>query len=532
MLKNISPNIEIGQIDQTIEKGKMQKAISLQTINRLECPITLNPQTATFTDIEIHAYLRQRLSQSTIDKHLRYARYMEKHDMPVDFRNPTIENFLRHLDYREQIEYPPASSNALHHEWKAMKMFLRAYGITPWDIKLPPTARSRVQIIPLPEIVQKFWHYKYSKHRYERKLYQYMFFHSFLLGLRMPSEITILKTEDIIFNPNGTAILTITEPKKRYSQRTIVLPQIIATDPLHKSLKNWLDSWRPRVENQYSDDYLFIQPNGKPFTTRYMGKKLSQQGKRVWKHYHPYISRHWSCIARLIEQKINTGTFDCYPVKNWHGHETITSTEQYIKHAEQYYNIASYNWLKRVLKFPKLEKEQNTLIPKNRQTAKKPTFRVEPLLLEGMGPKRFTPANRRKKNGLKKSYFSEKKRYLNRRKKVHKENPFLPRAFQPLIKLSRSFFLSTKTTGTGQVQDPFISLNSLVVIFFICTPEMPVVIVGTVTVHKLICKYYPTPLLFLISAYFLLSHLQNPSLCTADMPTKIYPTKQDRRMLL
>ena len=149
-----------------------------------------------------------------------------------------------------------------------------------------------------------------------------------------------------------------------------------------------------------------------------------------------------------------------------------------------------------------------------------------------MGPKRFTPANRRKKNGLKKSYFSEKKRYLNRRKKVHKENPFLPRAFQPLIKLSRSFFLSTKTTGTGQVQDPFISLNSLVVIFFICTPEMPVVIVGTVTVHKLICKYYPTPLLFLISAYFLLSHLQNPSLCTADMPTKIYPTKQDRRMLL
>jgi hypothetical protein len=35
---------------------------------------------------------------------------------------------------------------------------------------------------------------------------------------------------------------------------------------LGKILKNWIDHWRPKYINQYSDDYLFINPdNGKPF---------------------------------------------------------------------------------------------------------------------------------------------------------------------------------------------------------------------------------------------------------------------------
>ncbi len=48
----------------------------VNTLNRFECPITLNPQNASFIEVGIHAVLRQRLQRSTVEKHLRYARYM------------------------------------------------------------------------------------------------------------------------------------------------------------------------------------------------------------------------------------------------------------------------------------------------------------------------------------------------------------------------------------------------------------------------------------------------------------------------
>ncbi len=92
--------------------------VIIQSINRIDCPITLDPNTASFIDVCIHAKLRQRLQISTIDKNRRYARFMETHACPVDFRKTTLENFMRHMDYREQIE--KASANALIHEWKAI----------------------------------------------------------------------------------------------------------------------------------------------------------------------------------------------------------------------------------------------------------------------------------------------------------------------------------------------------------------------------------------------------------------------------
>jgi NRPS condensation-like uncharacterized protein len=112
----------ITQLGQTIEQpypqpgGQDMSSLNYDVthLNRMDCPLQLNPQTATFNDIAIHALLRQRLKQSTIDKHLRYARFMETHTAPVDFRNPNFENFLRHMDYREQIEQ--ATPNALIHQ--------------------------------------------------------------------------------------------------------------------------------------------------------------------------------------------------------------------------------------------------------------------------------------------------------------------------------------------------------------------------------------------------------------------------------
>ena len=124
----------------------------------------------------------------------------------------------------------------------------------------------------------------------------------------------------------------------------------IFNSKVHKSLKNWLTSWRPRVANEFSGDALFLQLDGKPFTIRHLGHKLSIMGKKVWKDFQPYDMRHWCAVARLIRTKVETDSFDCYPVKNWLGHEKMSTTEGYIRYAEQYYKDLPFDWISCVLK--------------------------------------------------------------------------------------------------------------------------------------------------------------------------------------
>ena len=270
---------------------------------------------------------------------------MENHPCLVDFRNPSYENFVRHMDYREQVE--GASPHALAHEWKTMQMFLRAYGIPIRPYKLPPTSSKR--ILPFPSKVVEFWNHKYSDDNYENALYQYLFFHGFLLGLRIPSELVALTVDDVIID-DGHGEIIITERKKHNSQRTLIPEKAILTSRVHKSFKNWLDIWRPKVENQYSGDALYLRPDGKPITIQYIGQKLSKHGKKVWKHFSPYDMRHWCAVARLIQTKVKIGNFDVYTVRNWLGHEKIATTQNYIRYAEQYYRQLPEDWISLVLK--------------------------------------------------------------------------------------------------------------------------------------------------------------------------------------
>jgi len=84
--------------------------------------------------------------------------------------------------------------------------------------------------------------------------------------------------------------------------------------------------------------------------------------------------RRWCAIARLIETKVENGKFDEFEVCDWLGHDDVKTTMAYIKDAKQYYTRAPYNWLKRVLKFRKNQKEDNTL---NQDNPILPTFRLE-----------------------------------------------------------------------------------------------------------------------------------------------------------
>jgi len=278
---------------------------------------------------------------------------METHTISVDFRNPTFQNFLSHMDYREQIEH--ATPNALIHEWKAMQTFLTAYGIpfgkgTIWNYKPPTPQRPRQRVLPLPQTVSKFFTYEYERDEYKRTFLQYVFCHSFLIGWRTPSEIVNMKVTDIHLDAQIPYII-ITETKKRSSTRPLFnLESALLTSPVHKSLKNWLDHWRPKVENQYSGDALYLWPSGKPLTVRTLGHVLSTQGKRLWEDFRSYDMRHWCAVARLIKTKVETKTFDVFHVQKWLGHETSATTNTYISQAISYYNILPVDWISLALK--------------------------------------------------------------------------------------------------------------------------------------------------------------------------------------
>jgi len=310
---------------------------------KLIVPIVLDQKIATFEDIALHAELRQRLKSTTIEKALRYARFMQRHKIPIDFNNLNYTQFIRHMDYRERVEN--ATPGALKHEWKAMKIILKAYNIDNWSYRPPPEPKPAMRILPFPETVHKFFNYKYSKDTYETKLYQYLFFFGFLIGIRPPSEFIELKTSDIYFEDNDRSYLIVTEPKKYKSQRVVVPEKSIMTSRTHKSLKNYIDHWRPKVENQQSGDALFLRPDGRPFSGTYLRNKMSKYGKQIWPHFRPYDMRHWCAVARLIRNKVESKYFDVYQVKNWLGHDKMGTTEEYIKYAEQYYREMPVDWI-------------------------------------------------------------------------------------------------------------------------------------------------------------------------------------------
>ncbi len=344
ILEDIGQNVE--HLDPQLDGEVMGELDYVTKFNRLNCPIILDPENTTFDDIRLHAHLRQRLADSTIEKNLRYARFMENHPMSVNFRDPSYENFMQHMDYREEIEN--ATPSALKNEWKAMLMFLRAWGKErQWNgYKSPYYAVNQEIILPYPETVHNFFHYKYSNETYETKLYQYIFFIGFFFGVRPPSELCNMTIDNIKINSRGKGMITVIEAKKHGRKRTLVPEKYLLSSKVHKSLKNWIDHWRPKVADE-NERALFLTTEGNSFTPRYMGKKLREHGKKVWKDFHPYVMRHWCATARMIEWKYNINR-----VSDWLGHSNINTTRKYVHIAQEYYEQDQGSWLKRALKSP------------------------------------------------------------------------------------------------------------------------------------------------------------------------------------
>lgn len=308
---------------------------NISNLNRLDCPITLNPQQASFDDVAIHAILRQRLSKSTVDKRLRYARFMEKHPCPVDFRNLTAENFLRHIDYRLELEDPPATPNALKHEKKAILMFLRAYNLysDQWKklVKTPPVTDNDENIeVPFPSVVNELYHAKYSKNKYENILMQTIVFLGINFGMRPPSEICNLNLEDIILNKDGTGYIRIHEDKKRGKNRIIIpFNKTVLSSSVFKTPKNYIKNWRPKVTNDKSGNALFLKPDGRRITGKYLRDHITPKGKKIaGSYFHLYTMRH-TCATYLYEY-----TKELEIVRRRLGHKKPSTTIKYVHIAD------------------------------------------------------------------------------------------------------------------------------------------------------------------------------------------------------
>ena len=329
----------------------MKGNYDLRKYSNIETLIKLNPKTVTFEKIAFHAERWQRLSRSSIDHRLRCARRMSRHPVyPINFNKPRYEQFIAYMDYRERME--KASGYALMNDLRTMQMFLRAFDIDlkSWYYKLPIMPRHKKRKVPFPEMVYDLCNHKYSEDSYENALYQYLMFHNFFIGWRVPSEPCVMSINDIDIDSKGRGSIIITETKKRNSKRIIIPERYILSAPTSKSFKNWIDHWRPRVENQHSGDALYLQPNGRPFTVRYLGKKLSQNGKKVWPSYQPYVSRHWCAISLLIRTKRECKTWDTRRVQRYLGHDKPSTTDTYIEFAEEYYRQEPKDWFLHALR--------------------------------------------------------------------------------------------------------------------------------------------------------------------------------------
>ena len=333
-------------------------------------PIRIDPTKYTsipelFNAVELHARRWQRLSKGTIDHRLRCARRMMTHPIfPIDFSKLSYEQFIAYMQYREDVE--KAGCYALENDLRAIHTFLVAFGIDPrtWLYKLPIRTRNKGRDIPSPDIVHKIINFNYSEDEYTNALIQRLHAHNFWIGWRVPSEVCALTIDDVDFE-NG--ILTITEQKKHSSRRMIYPDNAILTGKTRKSFKNYLDYWRPKVECYKSRNAFYLTATGLPFTQRYLGHFLSETGKQVYPKFQPYVSRHWFACAKLVRTKIETGNFDVHQVKTDMGHDKITTTETYICQAIDLYRKYPFDWIKRTLKFDKIDEGESTLKSKQRQ---------------------------------------------------------------------------------------------------------------------------------------------------------------------
>ena len=328
-IKELKPDLEKYIIPK---EGITVEVLSkeLENISIVDVPIFLDPETATWLDVAHHAKARQNLGSTTIEKHFRTARFMLNHTVPVDFRCLTIESVIKHFDYRRAIEN--ASRDALRHERDAIFMFLRAFKqFTPeWKeyVKLPKKRRgTSTPFVLFPSMLNKLYHGAYGKTQYENVLFQTIIFTVANFGMRPPSEIINLDLQSIVINNDGTGYIWIKEDKKGGIERQYFpFNKKVLSSKVYRTPANYIQTWRPKVANCNSGDALFLHPDGKRVTGKYVRDHISKIGKKIVRddRFKLYTLRH------TFATYYYDWTRDIKKVARRLGHDKTDSVDHYI----------------------------------------------------------------------------------------------------------------------------------------------------------------------------------------------------------
>ncbi|MCX6665194.1 MAG: site-specific integrase [Euryarchaeota archaeon] len=332
------------QTSQSIEhpllppSGDLMEALrqKLECSKRTDVPLFLDHNNWTFLDLALHAKFRQYLDESTIEKHLRYLGFMERHPCPVDLRHPTPENFLRHVDYRLVIDDPPATPNALKHEKQALLMLLRATKqfTDDWKeyIKIPPAhTDDGNDFIPLPKVVNQLFHAQYSEDTYENILLQTIVFVGFNFGMRPPSEMCNLNLEDVVIYEDGSGYIRIHEDKK-HGRTRIYYPwdKVVLSSKVYRTPKNYLDTWRRKAVSLDSGNALFLQPNGRRITEGYLESNISPVFKAITKERNAKLYTMRKTFATYLYDQER----DIHLVAKRLGHKNLDNVMKYVHLSE------------------------------------------------------------------------------------------------------------------------------------------------------------------------------------------------------
>jgi len=358
-----------------ISLGEIKSA--LENINRVNTPIFLDPKKTTWLDVACHGKARQNLGYTTIEKHLRTARFMENHTIPVDFRELTVENIVRHFDYRIEVEN--ATRDALRHERDAVYMFLRAYKqfTKEWrEYLILPKKRGglKTPFVLMPSQVNELYHGTFGQTIYENVLSQTIVFILINFGMRPPSEIINLNMENININTNGAGYIWIKEDKKNGIERQYFpYDKKVLSSKVYRTPLNYINTWRDKVQNEYSENALFLQPNGKRITGKWLRTHIVNRGKEIIKdnRFKLYTCRH------TFATYYYDWTKDIKEVARRLGHSKTDSVDHYIGICK---DLKTHIGKKGNL-FDKALRRKNKPFegkPKKRLSQKKPSISISP----------------------------------------------------------------------------------------------------------------------------------------------------------
>jgi len=312
------PSPAVGEVSVDLSAADLETLLKLRDaglidLDGVQIP-SQDPQLLewTYKEFERHMVSVQKLRAvsaqgrpSTAKNRVRYIRFLEEHDVvPVELRPPDEETWIEHVHYRREEE--GVVGTALNQYRKALMSMLKFLGVDEWGSLKQPYEELEPHGTLLPEdVVPCFWLDELHEDSYLAAVYAHIFHFGFNTGVRPPSEIVALDVDDVDCDARR---VTVTEVKKGGKQHDIEPVETFVLDgPNSKSLKNYLENWRPFVDDGESDAFL-LNSKRRRFNVRLLGHKLSELGKEVWPRFQPYTMRRWFATTFLIDSGFNVYT--------------------------------------------------------------------------------------------------------------------------------------------------------------------------------------------------------------------------------